>query len=572
MHKIIFILLSLFLISSCGNSKKIGKLNGESKISSKDYPYIDAFHKGVRLKAQRRFNEAKEQFQFCLTQRQDDDAVYYALSQIELYNDNPQKSAEYIEKAEAIDPNNIWYSQELAYMYYEFKQFDKSAHYFKKLVENNPENPEWLFGYAETLMKNGQPAKAVETLDNLEVQMGKSPQLSLQKYGLLMESKQEEKALEELLSIQKEYPLEPQIIATLVDHYYRTKQQEKAEEMLIKLVKADPSNGRAHLALADTYMRSNQVEKAYTHFTKAFQSDNLDAKLKLQVISSLLKSKQKNDPQIANLLGVLKEKYPENHFVMNALGDYEYNHNVELENALNYFKKSVKNEPNQFDIWNKVVLLNYQLGKMEDLYKDSKTALELFPTVSSFYLLNGVGSNQTKRHQEALQSLQAGIEFATNSGMKAEFLAQIGEAHFGLQEISEGKKKYQKAMQLDAPNLMLKNNFAYRLAHLKTDMDLATSLIEQVLKKKTTPQYLDTKGFVEFQKGNYSEAKRLFQRAISEGGIDDGVIHEHLGDAFFKLNDHSSAIDAWKEAQKLGGNSELLKKKISDKKYYEKLP
>lgn len=572
MRKFLFISLSIFLISSCGSTQKVSKSKEEFGVSPKDYPYIDAFHKGVRLKSQGRLDEAQEQFEYCLTQRQDDDAVYYALSQIELRKDNPQKSAEYITKAAEIDPGNIWYSQELAYMYYEFKEFDKSAEYFKKLVDKNPENPEWLFGYAEVLSRNGQTSKAVEVLNELEGQMGKNPQLSIQKYTLLIASKQEEKALNELLAIQKEYPKDPQIIATLIDHYYQTKQNDKAEEMLVKLVEADPTNGRAHLALGDAYMRSNEIEKGYGHFKKAYQSDEIEPKLKLQVLFSLLQSKQKDDPQIIELLEILEEKHPDNHSVATSIGEYHLAKG-ELDKGLSYFKKSVELNPNQYEVWNQVAIMDYQLGKTEDLYQDTKSALELFPTIGSLYLLNGIGANQTKRYSEAVESLNTGVELVgSDKGLKAEFYGQLGDAHFGLNEISEGKKNYQKAIQLDASSNLLKNNFAYRLAQSKTDLELATSLIDQVIAKESNPQFLDTKGFVEFQKGNYSEAKKLFMQAIASGGSEDGVIHEHIGNTYAKMGNIQSALDAWKEAQKLGIDTELLKKKISDKKYYDKLP
>src|SRR5690606_29811722 len=90
-----------------------------SNISSTDYPYIEKFYKALRLKANGRLDEAADLLNQCLVIRQDDDAVFYALSQIELLRGNEDLSAKHIEEAASLDPKNTWYIQELAYMYFE---------------------------------------------------------------------------------------------------------------------------------------------------------------------------------------------------------------------------------------------------------------------------------------------------------------------------------------------------------------------------------------------------------------------------------------------------------------------
>jgi predicted negative regulator of RcsB-dependent stress response len=44
---------------------------------------------------------------------------------------------------------------------------------------------------------------------------------------------------------------------------------------------------------------------------------------------------------------------------------------------------------------------------------------------------------------------------------------------------------------------------------------------------------------------------------------------EHYGDILFLLGDVQGALENWKKALELGSESEILKRKIADKKYYE---
>ena len=100
----------------------------------------------------------------CLSIRQDDDAVYYALSQLELMRENKDASANYILKAAEIDSKNTWYIQELAYMYYDQGDLEKSIQNFKKLVDLEPRNLDWQYGYAGVLQESGKYSHLLLTI------------------------------------------------------------------------------------------------------------------------------------------------------------------------------------------------------------------------------------------------------------------------------------------------------------------------------------------------------------------------------------------------------------------------
>lgn len=561
-------LISLFLFS-CRTAKDV--VDEKSSISAKDHPYIAKFHEGVRLKTKGRLNEARNAFEACLAIRQDDDAVYFALSQIELLSNNPELSAAYIQKAANLDPKNIWYIQELAYMYYERGDYENSVINFRKLTEIEPRNVDWLYGYAEALVKSGEPTKAIEALNKTEDRIGVNPELSIQKYNLLMSINQKEKALQELMDAKNVYPKDPQLIAYLVDHYFKTNQTDKAVIMLEELVVADPSNGRAHLALADIYQQKGDKDKAYTELKKAFESPDVELDTKMMILIRIHDNSSKIDPPVLELIELLEKMHPNEAKVFSIKGDYLLRQKKE-EEALIAYRKALEFEKNQFAIWNQVLLMEYQQGKYEELYTDSKSCLELFPSNATIYLLHGVASNQLKKYDEAIEALATGIEFVLNDkAIKAEFYGQLGDAYFGNKEFDSGKKNYEKAIEIDPASSLLKNNYAFRLASAKIDLENAEKIA--ILAIKSAPeqaQFHDTYGWVLFQKGEYQHALEQYERAL---GFDseDPLILEHIGDASFQTGKIEKALEYWKKSKELGAKNKNLDLKIQHKKYYEPL-
>ena len=568
MNKSRLYIVIFFLIGvSCGTEKN--SVSERSTVGTKDYPYIEKFHEGVRLKTKGRVEEAISKFEDCLQIRQDDDAVYYAMSQLELMRGDLEKSSEYIVKAADIDPNNTWYIQELAYMYYEKRDFTRSVENFKKLVDIEPRNVDWQYGYAGALQEAGQNEKAIDALNKTEDQVGINPELSIQKYQLYMQMKAYDKGVAELDRARLSFPGDLQLLGTLVDHYYRMNQEAKAISMLEELVKEDPENGRAHLALADVYRQKGEKSKSYQELKLAFLGEGVDLDMKMKILLKLQEDSFKIDPAVHELVDILVDTYPTEAKAHSIKGDFLLKEDKEDE-ALKSYIKALEYDKTKYPIWNQVLIMEYQAANFDSLYRHSKECLSIFPTITTVYLLQGVSANQLKKYDEALDVLSVGYELIIDDKpMKAEFLGQTGEAYFGLNQLEEAKKAYKKAMELDPGSSLLKSNFAYRLALAKSDLELAESLARQAWEgAPNQSQFRDVFGWVLFQKGAYDKALVEFM-AAHEMNNQDVLIVEHLGDAYFMNGNVNEALVWWNKAREMSSKNKNLDKKIQDKKYYD---
>jgi tetratricopeptide (TPR) repeat protein len=561
--------IALFLIISSGCKVSKEKTPQNKGVSSSDFPYIQQFHEGVRMKTRGQLNEAILAFEECTRLKENDDASYYALSQLYLMNGDPVRSQTCITKAAEIDPSNIWYTQELAYMYFKNGNFDESVRYFEKLLKNQPGNVEWLYSYAECLVKAGRIPDAIKALDRTEERMGIIPDLTIQKFRLYIQLKQEEKAVQEITKARKMHPNDGQLLGTLVDYYFQTGQNTKAIGMLEEMVKVDPENGRAQLALADVYRSQGKKKEAYNSLKMAFASDDLDIDTKMKILISINENPTPVDPEVLELLDLMITKYPSEAKSYSIKGDFMLRAGKN-EEALNAFKTALVHDQNQYPIWNQVLIMEYEKNDYPALFEDSKTCLTLFPTAPMVFLLNGLSANQLDKHTEAIESLETGKELVINDvALESEFYGQLGEAYFGVKNLQKGRENYEKAIQTDPKSAAIKNNFAYRLAVSSFELELALTLIDEALTlRPENANFHDTKGFILFQQGKFNEALLSFQKAdMLEPS--NKIFVEHLGDGYAKLGDVSKAVDYWKKAKELGSKNKNIDKKIEKKQYFD---
>lgn len=558
-----FIGLIVLLLAACKTTQPLQ----QKQVTAQETAYLRTFHKGVRLKMMGQFPEAIAAFDSCYTFRQNDDAVAFALAQCYLYTNDQTKATTFTEAAAKLDPTNIWYTQELAYMYFNQNKFAESEVCFRKLVAKEPKNTDWLFGYSEVLKRLNKVEEAIAVLNKMEDQLGIIPDLSLQKYDLYNSIKASDKALNELLKARKVYPDELSLIGTLVEYYFQKNEIGKAQEMLVELVRNDPTNARANIALGDLYYRQFKKKEAYSYFKAAFEGVGLDIDTKMKVLLLFYEQQNVIEPEVFELAEILIATNPTDAKAYSVHGDLLLQNNKK-QAALQAYKKALTFESTKFPIWNQVLLLEYESRNFTDLYTDSKACLALFPAIVTVHLMQTIACVQTGKYQEALDAAEIGRSLINEDPItEAEFYAQIGEAYFRLNNAKLGKENYQKALQFDQTNYLTKNNFALRLARSGSDLDLAEKLIDEVINTtEKTAAFYTTKAVVKFAKESYNEALAIAEIAVQLDN-NDATAQEVLGNCYAKLGKIEDALNCWRKAQALGAKNNELDKKIQTKQY-----
>jgi tetratricopeptide (TPR) repeat protein len=106
------------------------------------------------------------------------------------------------------------------------------------------------------------------------------------------------------------------------------------------------------------------------------------------------------------------------------------------------------------------------------------------------------------------------------------------------------------------------NFYGYVLAVMKRDLDRAEKLIRAALAQDPeNGYYVDSLGWVYYQRGEYREAVNELERALRIVG-EDPVILEHLGDAYAALSRYKDALTAYRQSDRLQEDNLKLREKI----------
>jgi tetratricopeptide (TPR) repeat protein len=201
------------------------------------------------------------------------------------------------------------------------------------------------------------------------------------------------------------------------------------------------------------------------------------------------------------------------------------------------------------------------------LVKHTADAKILFPNTPSFSFYNGMSNLMKKDYNKAVESLEQAKRISLeNRDMQLEIFSQLGDAYYNLKDYEKSNQSFDEALGLDSNNGHVLNNYSYFLSLEKANLGKALRMSSKlILLFPDDATYLDTHGWVLFQNGDYSTAASYLEKAAKNSN--SGVVWEHYGDALFKMNKQTEAIEAWKRAKELGNEtSDQLEKKLKEKR------
>ena len=372
MNKLLYALV-LLVLASC-------KLH-EPVAAPQDPTYIRQFHSGVRNMLNEQHEAAIQDFKACLAKQPNDAAVHYALFQTYLKQDRYEEAAYHTEQAAKLDPKNLHYKRELAFMLQQLGKAQEAATVFEGLLTAEPKNIDYYSGALKCYDQLQKPAKSYALIEKMEQQLGENPSTVLEKFRLLQQMGKSKESVALLEAARITFPSEPSILANLVDHYFRIQDYSAGFGLLKDLVEADPNNGVALLMYGEMLYRSGKVDegKKYLHKGILAEGPSLDQKMNI-LIMLVNETKQSTlDPKLEPLVQYMTQNFPNEAKAHSIAGDYYYV-TGQPNAAINNYRQTLRCDPNLYPVWNQVLILEFEQGRWSDLQKDASACAELFPS------------------------------------------------------------------------------------------------------------------------------------------------------------------------------------------------
>jgi len=124
----------------------------------------------------------------------------------------------------------------------------------------------------------------------------------------------------------------------------------------------------------------------------------------------------------------------------------------------------------------------------------------------------------------------------------------------------QARNVLEKALKIKPDDPGLNNNLGYLYADQGINLEEAERMIRKALAAKKAVAFTDSLGWVLYKKGRLKEAAATFERVLDmlkRNGQDNAVIHDHIGDTYYRLGKAAQAVQQWKQALKMAQEDKI---------------
>lgn len=563
----LFLVIAAFPLLSLEDQSPLLKERGNRKL---DYFFLEA----IKQKQNNQHSNAFRLFRHCLEIDSTSSAAHYEISNYYLFLKRADLVVNHLEKAVQYSPDNFDYKIALANVSRELGMNEEAVKAYEELAQTHSDKPELHYFLSEVYAKQGNTEGAIKALDTLEENIGMNEGLSIRKYRLYTEIEQQSKANREIEKLAEKYPTNAKYPIMMGDLYLEQNQPEKAYENYQKAYAIDSGNPYYTVSMANYYEYIQDKEAAQQQIDLALRNRQLDIETKLGILVRYIATLQrdKKDTQgVDTLFHTLMELHPQETELNLLYANYLMS-TGKTEEAKFQYQVITETSPEEEAAWKQLLGINLKEENMEKVIRICKKAQLHFPDQADYYFYEGLAYYQLKDYAQALSVFKEGEKKVNpkDTGLLSDFHGQIADLYYHLGNKEKAYKHYDLALQYNDKNIGVMNNYAYFLTLDKKDLRKAERMSAQCVQAQPdNSTFIDTYAWIFFVQGNYSLAKFYIESAISKGGDKSSEIIDHYGDILYHAGNQEKAFEQWQKALELGKDTEIIRKKISEKTYYE---
>lgn len=586
--KRLMLLLSLVLVVMSTNAATKHKRTTRGKasveqvatLSERDSLRFDyLFQQAVNLKHQERFAEAFELFQQCTLIDSLNPQPWYELSSFYRSLNAAEPTLSTMEKAYRLEPANEWYAFGLANLLIALNRQKDASVLYERLVKGRPDDENLLFQLAGLYAKKGALKEALKTYNRVERLIGKNETVSFEKYKAFKDLGKPKKAIREIESLRDAFPYDVDFVLLLGDAWMDLGEPTKAYATYMEANAKDPTNPAIPLSLADYYNAIGDSVKAMGEMQKALMNPSTDVETKLGILTPILVESIKGGDslRVQSYFDQLLEQHPNEYQIRELYVQWLMQRGKKQE-AKDELRTVLDLNPNQLKAWRMYLEINLENDNQMAIRAICQKALVYFPKESIFWFYYGLSwtsdeedhQPDPEKSQSAIDAFKKALDLAdkTDKGYVSRLYGLCGDMYLLKGDTVTSFDYYDKALEVNASNLLVLNNYAYYLSVCGKDLSKAERMSRKTIEAEPkNVTFLDTFAWVFFKQGQYGLAKIYIERAISaepEPGVE---VLEHYGDILWFNHDQAGALVQWKKASKLENPNPTLLVKVQTGRY-----
>lgn len=572
----VFILLFTFIgnfsLSGQNTSTKLVDVDSclMTLTNNKERQYSYYFLEGVRKKNNGNIDDAFMLFKHCLNLDSAKADAHFQLGSLYMNINKVDEGVDAFRKAVEIDSLNYWYNE--AYFFSLYSSPEKNIDAISQLetmTKRFPDKATLQFQLLELYNQTQDYDNMIVCLTQLEEKLGKSEQLSMEKFKAYLMKGEENKAFDEVNDLVKTYPNDLRYQVLLADVYLNNGKNKQAYNQLKKVLNKDPDFPMAIYAIANYYSETNQMDKYKEKLEKIIGNPQADTDLKLNLLRQFIVKTEADSVQVIPIFDKAIYLNPSDDQIPMLYTQYLYSQKMEKE-AKPILEHILLLDPTNTP--SRLMLLG--LAIKDDDYRSviklCEAGILASPNTLEFYYYLSIAYNQAEEYDKLLHTVNKALSVIDDSTPKelvSDLYAIKGDAYHALDDKAELYAAYDKALEYHSENYGVLNNYAYYLSVDKVNLDKAEEMSKKTVDSE--PQnatFLDTYAWILFELGKYTQAKVYIDTALENGGDASGVVVEHAGDIYYKLGEKEKALELWQKADELGAGTKI-KQKIKRKKY-----
>ncbi len=565
MTKRILFLFTLLVLASCG-TKKLAVVTDENHAKFQQY-----FYQGEKAKMAGNFEIAINYFNTAL-KYENVSAAHYEISKLCSQLPKFEKMGkEHIKMAVEMEPTNSWYLKDLAYYEIYSGEIKDGIKHFDLAVKYSS-NPVPVLNEYLNVIGSYDMDQAVKVLTQLASIQGEDEDIARKRFELLSWQEKFKEAGMVLEEFEKKNKVDDDFYFHLLGFYTEMNLEDEASRWLLHMKEVIPNNGKLLLEESAELAAIGEDAKSYEVLKKSIISGDLswyDAIDVLKKYEELVAQDEKFLKPLWEIFDLTFNQFKSEYQCLVQLS-FIANHQNNLSRQEEMLKLAVDLYKSDVMVWQFLLENQKQLRKWNEMVKIGNEALELYPTDAEVYYYTGLGYLKLQEYSKSLEILSTGRDLVVeNPELLSQFYSSLGSVYFKMNNWIECENSFEQSLIQNPDNATALNNYAYYLGIKKVQLDKALGIVQYAVSMQPNNAiYLDTFGFILFQKKQYQAAAEQLEIAVKLNATDQ-EIWEHLGDTYFMLGNENKALECWNKGLALNPQHNKLKEKINQKKFIE---